>query len=95
MPPPSSPFNDGSGYNPCKLFIGGIPSDMDQVRLDQFFCRYGNIVDSVVMKDRITGRPRGFAYVTYSTPEEAQAAMDAGDANVLDGKWVIITTTDE
>ncbi|KAF4661972.1 hypothetical protein FOL46_005514 [Perkinsus olseni] len=88
MPPPSSPFNDGSGYNPCKLFIGGIPSDMDQVRLDQFFCRYGNIVDSVVMKDRITGRPRGFAYVTYSTPEEAQAAMDAGDANVLDGKWV-------
>ncbi|EER11248.1 RNA-binding protein, putative [Perkinsus marinus ATCC 50983] len=77
------------GYNPCKLFIGGIPSDLDQGRLDQFFSQYGNIVDSVVMKDRITGKPRGFAYVTYSTPEEAQTAINAGDANILDGKWLL------
>ncbi|EER00132.1 Heterogeneous nuclear ribonucleoprotein G, putative [Perkinsus marinus ATCC 50983] len=95
--PPVPPVGDGislaspsDGYNPCKLFIGGIPSDLDQGRLDQFFSQYGNIVDSVVMKDRITGKPRGFAYVTYSTAEEAQTAINAGDANILDGKWVFI-----
>ncbi|KAF4653524.1 hypothetical protein FOL47_010476, partial [Perkinsus chesapeaki] len=58
------------------------------VRLDEFFSRYGNIIDSVVMKDRVTGKPRGFAYVTYSTPQEAQRAINAGHANMIDGKWV-------
>lgn len=48
----------------------------------------------MVMKDRITGKPRGFAYVTYSTAEEAQTAINAGDANILDGKWVVVMNSE-
>lgn len=54
--------------------------------------QYGTLVDCNVMIDRGTGRNRGFAYATFSTPAGANAACRGGDNNMMDGKWVVSRT---
>ncbi|KAF4659290.1 hypothetical protein FOZ61_004848 [Perkinsus olseni] len=77
--------------NPCKVFCGGLPATVDRERLRQHFVRYGVITDCIVKVDRTSGRSRGFGYVTFQTPAEAQAAIQGGvdgQGNTIDGKWV-------
>ncbi|KAJ7839556.1 hypothetical protein B0H14DRAFT_2786933, partial [Mycena olivaceomarginata] len=52
----------------------------------QAFCKYGNVVDCIAMKDRETGRARGFGFVTFSTGEEAQNAISNMHDRELDGR---------
>ncbi|KIK91376.1 hypothetical protein PAXRUDRAFT_62666, partial [Paxillus rubicundulus Ve08.2h10] len=56
--------------------------------LSQAFSQYGQVTDSIVMKDRETGRSRGFGFVTFNSQEEAQAAIDALHEQDLDGRRV-------
>ncbi|EER00884.1 pre-mRNA-splicing factor SF2, putative [Perkinsus marinus ATCC 50983] len=74
--------------NPCKVFVGGLPNSCDQARLHDHFSRYGTVAEALVMYDRETGRHRGFGYVIYSSPADANAAIAGGDANVIDDKHV-------
>ncbi|EER13459.1 Pre-mRNA-splicing factor SF2, putative [Perkinsus marinus ATCC 50983] len=77
-----------SSDNPCKVFVGGLPNSCDQARLNDHFSRYGTVAEALVMYDRETGRHRGFGYVIYSSPADAEAAIAGGDANVIDDKHV-------
>ncbi|KAJ7096733.1 hypothetical protein B0H15DRAFT_902987 [Mycena belliarum] len=54
--------------------------------LHQAFSQYGNITDSIVMKDRETGRSRGFGFVTYNSEQEASAAISAMNEQDLEGR---------
>ncbi|KAF7323867.1 RRM domain-containing protein [Mycena kentingensis (nom. inval.)] len=59
-----------------KLFIGNLAFRVDDQALYNAFSPYGQITDHIVMKDRETGRPRGFGFVTYSSEEEAKQAIE-------------------
>ena len=52
------------------------------------FSKYGEIIDSIVMKNPETGNSRGFGFITYKTNDEAQVAVSSGEHNI-DGKNVI------
>ena len=58
-----TPSVSQSGY---KVFVGGLSLNTDKESLKAFFEQYGEIVDSVVMRDPVTKRSRGFGFVTYS-----------------------------
>ncbi|CAM6072223.1 unnamed protein product [Sphagnum tenellum] len=58
-----------------KLVVLGIPWDIDTEGLRQYMLRFGDLDDVIVMKDRATGRSRGFGYVTFSSAENAQKAV--------------------
>ncbi|PPD77054.1 hypothetical protein GOBAR_DD26029 [Gossypium barbadense] len=51
-----------------KLFIGGISWETSEDRLKEYFGQYGDILQTVVMRDKVTGRPRGFGFVVFSDP---------------------------
>lgn len=51
-----------------KLFVGGLPSDVTSEEFNSFFEQFDKVVHSVVMFDRITGRSRGFGFVTFENP---------------------------
>ena len=51
------------------------------------FAQYGEIIDSIVMKNPETGNSRGFGFVTYKTNDQAQSAVSSGEHNI-DGKAV-------
>ncbi|KAL0891094.1 hypothetical protein Bca101_015077 [Brassica carinata] len=61
-----------------KLFIGGISWDTDEERLREYFSKYGDLVESVIMRDRTTGRARGFGFIV-----EAKKAVPRDDQQVL------------
>jgi RNA recognition motif-containing protein len=57
-----------------------------QGRSQDAFAAHGVVTEANLMTDRTTGRPRGFAFVTMATPEEAQKAIEAMNGATLDGR---------
>lgn len=51
-----------------KIFIGGISWQTSEEGLRYYFERFGELEDVVLMKDKITGQPRGFAFVRFADP---------------------------
>lgn len=52
----------------------------------KYFGKYGEITDSVIMKDRQTGRPRGFGFITYADPSVVDTVI--AETHVIIGKQV-------
>lgn len=69
-----------------KLFIGGISWDTNEDRLKEYFSTYGEVVEAVIMKDRNTGRARGFGFVVFADPAVAEIVIQ-GKHNI-DGRMV-------
>lgn len=69
-----------------KLFIGGISWDTDEERLKDYFRIYGEVVEAVIMRDRATGRARGFGFVVFADPVVAERVITY--KHVIDGRTV-------
>lgn len=76
--------------NNKKLFVGSLPWAVDDARLSEFFSQAGNVVSAQVVKDRETGRSRGFGFVEMSTEEEAQAAVNNLNGADMDGRKIVV-----
>ncbi|XP_042485754.1 heterogeneous nuclear ribonucleoprotein 1-like [Macadamia integrifolia] len=69
-----------------KLFIGGISWDTNEDRLKDYFRAYGEVVEAVIMKDRTTGRARGFGFVVFADPGVAERVVM--EKHTIDGRTV-------
>lgn len=78
-----------------KLFVGGLSWGTDDRTLRSKFEEYGNVEDAVVIRDRDTGRSRGFGFVTYSSNEEAEAAIQNLNENEFDGRTIKVDRASE
>jgi cold-inducible RNA-binding protein len=59
-----------------KLFVGNLSFNTTENDLQDAFAAHGTVQEVNLLMDRDSGRPRGFGFVTMSTPEEAQAATE-------------------
>ena len=73
-----------------KLFVGNLSFNTTENDLQDAFAAHGTVLEANLMMDRATGRPRGFAFVTMSTPEEAQKAIEALNGQELDGRALTV-----
>src|SRR4051812_37497953 len=69
-----------------KLFVGNLSFKTTENDLQDTFASHGTVVEANLMTDRTTGRPRGFAFVTMGSAEEAKKAIDALNGADLDGR---------
>ncbi|KAJ6836389.1 heterogeneous nuclear ribonucleoprotein 1-like [Iris pallida] len=69
-----------------KLFIGGISWDTNEDRLREYFQGFGEVVEAVIMKDRTTGRARGFGFVVFTDPTVAERVVM--EKHLIDGRMV-------
>ncbi|PAN24872.1 hypothetical protein GQ55_4G271100 [Panicum hallii var. hallii] len=58
-----------------KVFVGGLAWETPSEGLRQHFERYGDILEAVVITDRLTGRSKGYGFVTFREPEAARRAV--------------------
>ncbi|KAJ0668437.1 putative RNA recognition motif domain, nucleotide-binding alpha-beta plait domain superfamily [Helianthus annuus] len=72
--------------DPGKLFIGGISWDTNEERLRDYFQTFGDVTEAVIMKDRTTGRARGFGFVVFADPVVAERVVK--DKHIIDGRTV-------
>ncbi|XP_071696894.1 28 kDa ribonucleoprotein, chloroplastic-like isoform X1 [Rutidosis leptorrhynchoides] len=66
-----------------RVYIGNLPWDVDDVRLEQLFSEHGKVVNARVVYDRESGRSRGFGFVTMSTESELNDAIENLDGHIL------------
>jgi cold-inducible RNA-binding protein len=74
----------------AKLFVGNLSFNITENDLQDAFAAHGTVVEANLMMDRATGRPRGFGFVTMSTPEEAQKAIEAMHGKELGGRALTV-----
>ncbi|KAL7411794.1 hypothetical protein BDY24DRAFT_326600, partial [Mrakia frigida] len=68
--------------------VGNLSWNTTDDILMQAFSNYGQVLDCIVMKDRETGRSRGFGFVTYGAQPEADAAITGLNDQDLDGRRI-------
>lgn len=73
-----------------KLFVGNLSFNTTENDLQDAFAAHGTVVETNLMMDRVSGRPRGFGFVTMSSPEEAQKAIDALNGKEIDGRALTV-----
>ncbi|KAI0743422.1 hypothetical protein C8Q80DRAFT_1180933 [Daedaleopsis nitida] len=71
-----------------KVYVGNLSWNTTDDNLRNAFASYGQILDSIVMRDRDTGRSRGFGFVTFSSGTEAQTAISGLNEQELDGRRI-------
>jgi cold-inducible RNA-binding protein len=69
-----------------KLYVGNLSFDLTENDLQDAFAAHGTVTEANLMMDRTTGQPRGFGFVTMSSPEEAKKAIDALNGAMLGGR---------
>jgi RNA-binding protein Musashi len=72
-----------------KLFIGGISWETTEEKLRDHFQAYGEVVEVVIMKDRATGRARGFGFVVFADPAVADRVVK--EKHTIDGRTVSVS----
>ena len=73
-----------------KLFIGGISWGTTDESLAAAFSQAGAVSSAVVIKDKMTGRSKGFGFVEMATEEEAQKAIDMFNGQEIAGRRVTV-----
>ena len=73
-----------------KLFVGNLSFNTTENDLQDAFAAHGTVMEANLMMDRATGRPRGFGFVTMSTPEEAQKAIEGMNGKSIDGRALTV-----
>ncbi len=73
-----------------KLFVGNLSFNATENDLQDAFAAHGTVLEVNLMMDRMSGRPRGFGFVTMSTPEEAQTAIGALNGATIDGRALTV-----
>ncbi|XP_047342491.1 heterogeneous nuclear ribonucleoprotein 1 [Impatiens glandulifera] len=74
-----------------KLFVGGIAWETSKESFASYFRKYGEVLDSIIMMDRISGKSRGFGFVTFADSSVADFVLD--QEHFIDGRGVDVKRT--
>ena len=76
-----------------KLFVGNLAYSVGDNELEALFGEHGTVVSAVIIRDRETGRSRGFGFVEMETTEMAEAAAGAIDGFEREGRRIRVNHT--
>ncbi|QQG43328.1 MAG: RNA-binding protein [Candidatus Daviesbacteria bacterium] len=76
--------------NNKKLFVGSLPWEVDDNKLAEIFSQAGTVVSAQVIKDRDSGRSKGYGFVEMSTEEEAQKAVQTLNGSDVSGRQIVV-----
>ncbi|MEY2487828.1 MAG: hypothetical protein QOH39_3476 [Verrucomicrobiota bacterium] len=73
-----------------KLYVGNLSFDTTENDLQDLFEKHGKVSEVTLINDRMTGKSRGFGFVTMSDSAEATAAMSACNGKELQGRTLTV-----
>ena len=69
-----------------KLYVGNLPFNVTEPDLQDLFGQAGTVSDVLLVQDKFTGKSRGFAFVTMSSDNEAQSAIEQFHGKPMEGR---------
>lgn len=75
-----------------KLYVGNLPWSMTGDSLRELFSAYGELTDAVVISDRMSGRSKGFGFVTFANEADAQKAAAEMNDKEVEGRKLVVNT---
>ncbi len=73
-----------------KLYVGNLPWSMSGDSLREMFAQFGEVTEAVIISDRMTGRSKGFGFVTFATDEQASAAAQEMHQKDIEGRKIVV-----
>ncbi len=73
-----------------KLFVGGLPFATTEDELRDMFAVHGAVASAIVVKDRDTGRSKGFGFVEFESDDEGKAAEKALNGSDMGGRSITV-----
>jgi len=77
-----------------KLYVGNFPYSVDEAQLREMFSSFGQIEDIALIKDRETGRSKGFGFITFASQQAAETALSLNGKDV-DGRALKVNMAQE
>jgi cold-inducible RNA-binding protein len=78
-----------------KLFVAGLPYDMDDAELEEFFEKFGTVTSVKVAMDRETGKSKGFAFVEMPNSGEAREAIEGLNDLSIGKKTLVVKEAED
>ncbi|MFV0338783.1 MAG: RNA recognition motif domain-containing protein [Chthoniobacterales bacterium] len=73
-----------------KLYVGNLSFQSTEEDVKDLFSQFGTVTDAHLIMNRVTGRSRGFAFVTMSSDDEARAAIEGTNGKDFDGRSLTV-----
>lgn len=78
-----------------KIFVAGLPYDLDDAELEEIFEKFGTVVSAKVAIDKETGKSKGFGFVEMPVTEEAKDAIESLNDISLGKKPLVVKAAEE
>jgi len=69
-----------------KVYVGNLSFGIDDEKLREIFSQFGDIEEATVIKDKFSGRSKGFGFVTFSDDESAKKAIAEMNEKEVEGR---------
>jgi RNA recognition motif-containing protein len=73
-----------------KLYVGNLPWAVTNETLHDMFASYGEIVEAIVISDRMSGRSKGFGFVTFANDADAEKAVAEMHDKEIEGRKIVV-----
>ncbi|KAK6943831.1 RNA recognition motif domain [Dillenia turbinata] len=92
---PRGPRGGGASFDSSnRVYVGNLSWGVDDLALETLFSEQGKVMEAKVVYDRESGRSRGFGFVTYSSAEEVNSAIESLDGVDLNGRAIRVTVAE-
>ena len=73
-----------------RIYVGNFPYEMSEQEIQETFSAHGQVEEVAIVRDRDTGRSRGFAFVEMPASDEAQAAIASLNGKEIGGRSITV-----
>jgi RNA recognition motif-containing protein len=75
----------------AKLYVGNLPYNVTEERLQQHFTQCGSVVSARIITDKFSGRSKGFGFVEMSSNQEAEKATTSLNGTDFEGRNIVVS----
>jgi RNA recognition motif-containing protein len=78
-----------------KLFVKNLDPDINEMQLEGLFAKFGKVISTKIVYDKITWESKGFAFMEMAKKEDGQKAIEALNGKEIRGKELIVQEADD
>lgn len=73
-----------------KLYVGNLPWSLNNDSLKELFSQFGEVTEAIIIMDNMSGRSKGFGFVTFANEEDAEKAVSQMHEKEVDGRNIVV-----